>query len=361
MRNVPLSLALLAATVMAQELNLEDHVRRCVVRITTVDRNLLKAQELRRKKAHPVELRKLEIHQLVPMRFAGVVISSKGEIVTPALHPRAPLNVIVEFHDGRKEPAEVVGTDPISNLALIRVDGAPRHHLDLAKEAPTAGTKVSVIGQGNLPGVVSKGTITQESLRLPIRDLYGLSGAFRIAGKRFIVLDSVFAISGPVTRPMPGTPCVDDKGRLVGMIFTVQPPTRRFEKKGGRLHLSAYEISMAIPSARIVEIVERLRSHGRIIRSHFGVFCTRVSDTLVAQFGLPASAAVILDVGPQGPCAHAGLRPNDVLLGINGKEFTDFEALGNALSNQIPGEEVTLTIMRAGKTSEFKVTPVERR
>ena len=360
MRNVLLSLALLAATVVAQDLSVQDHVRRCVVRVTTVDRNLLKARELRRNKAHPVELRRLKIHQLVAMRFAGVVISPDGEIVTPALHPRAPLIVTVEFHDGRKEPAKIVGTDPVSHLALIRVDSTPRHHLELAKDAPRAGANVSVIGQGNLPGVVSKGTITQESLRLSIRDLYGLSGAFRIAGKRYIVLDSVFAVSGPVAHPVPGTPCVDDKGRLLGMIFAVQPPTQRIEKKNGRLHLSAYEISLAIPSARIVEIVDKLRKHGRIVRSHFGVFCAPVSDTLVAQFDLPASAAVILDVGPQGPAADAGLRPNDVLLAINGKVFTDFEALGNALSNQIPGEEVALTIMRAGKKRDVKVTPVER-
>jgi serine protease Do len=85
-----------------------------------------------------------------------------------------------------------------------------------------------------------------------------------------------------------------------------------------------------------------------------------VSDTLVAQFGLPASAAVILDVGPKGPGAVAGLRPNDVLLAINGKQYTDFEALGNALSNQTPGQEVALTIMRAGEKREVKVTPVER-
>ena len=58
--------------------------------------------------------------------------------------------------------------------------------------------------------------------------------------------------------------------------------------------------------------------------------------------------------------SNGGAAPNDVLLAINGKVFTDFEALGNALSNQIPGEEVALTIMRAGKKRDVKVTPVER-
>ncbi|MEE8106600.1 MAG: S1C family serine protease [Planctomycetota bacterium] len=337
-----------------------DHVRKCTVQVTTVDRNLLKAQELVRRKASAEELNKLKIVQRVPLRFSGLIISERGEIVTTAVHPRAALRIQVRYADGSTDIAELIGTDPLTNVALLRVPRKTKLFLKLNEKPRSVGDAVHINGQASLSGRFAKGIVSRANLRLPIRDLYGVDGSFNLNGQRFIVLDKVVAITGPVARPLPGGACVDNQGLLIGMVVGTTPPVQKVEQVEGIQMLVTYESTFVVPAARLIEIANELRKNGKVRRSHFGLYVSPVGDALRAHCDLPPAAAAVMGVLRGAPCAKAGLQVNDVLLAVNGKVFEDFDRLAKALSGQKPGAPATLTILRKGKRMDVTVTPSER-
>jgi len=337
-----------------------DHVRKCTVQVTTVDENLLKAQELMRKKAPANEINKLKVTQLVPLRFSGLIISKRGEIVTTAVHPRAALRIEVRFPDGSTHVAKLIGTDPLTNVALLRVPRETKLFLKLNEKPRSEGDAVFIRGRASLPGTDAKGIVSRANLRLPIRDLYGVNGSFNLNGQRFIVLDQIMAITGPVARPLPGAACVDNQGFIIGMVVGTTPPVQKVERIEGRQVLATYESTFVVPAARVVEVIDELRRNGKVRRSHFGLYVSPVGDALRAHCDLPPAAAAVMGVLRGAPCAKAGLQVNDVLLAVNGKTFDDFDRLAKALSRQPLGTPATLTILRKGKRMDVRVTPSER-
>ncbi|MGH7163570.1 MAG: S1C family serine protease [Planctomycetota bacterium] len=349
------ALAATAALARAQDLDRDERVRRAVVRVEAVDRSLLKAREMIAVNAPVEELRKITIRQPYVLCTAGVVISPDGEIVTPALHPNAPLDVTVTFFDGTRSPAELVGTDPPSNLALIRAARATAWFLRFAPRPPGERQPVDVVGHGLLPAIGSRGVVARAQVGLSMRDLYGVNGG------RPIDLGSVFAISAPVCRAAPGSACVDAEGRLLGVVFGGLPPRTRLEGgPDGDPRLETTELSFAIPSARVGRIVAELRERGFVTRAYFGVHFRRVSDGMRAHFDLPPSAAAVVAVDETGPAARAGLAANDVILAVDGRSFADLNQLDEALSDRTPGRETPLTVLREGKTLTLSATPAER-
>jgi S1-C subfamily serine protease len=338
----------------------QDHVRKCTVQVTTVDKNLLKAQQLMRKKASSKEINKLKVQQRVPLRFSGLIISKNGEIVTTAVHPRAALRIQVRYADGTTDIAELIGTDPLTNVALLRVPRETKLFLKLNERPKSEGDAVYINGQASLPGTVAKGIISRAKLRLPIRDLYGVDGSFNLNGQRFIVLDNIMAITGPVARPQPGGACVDSQGYLIGMVVGTTAPVQKVEQIEGMRALATYESTFIVPAARLIEIANELRKNGKVRRSHFGLYVSPVGEALRAHVDLPPAAAAVMGVLRNAPCAKAGLQINDVLLALNGKTFEDFDRLAKALSSQSPNTPATLTILRKGKRMDVTVTPVER-
>ena len=111
-----------------------------------------------------------------------------------------------------------------------------------------------------------------------------------------------------------------------------------------------------------MRIVKSLREHGRVIRADFGIQVRPVSDALRAQMPkLPKGASTVTLYDTEGPAAKAGIRTNDILLSVNGKEPVDAAELREALVACKPGEPARCKVLRAGKVLELSVKPTEKK
>ncbi|MHC4550847.1 MAG: S1C family serine protease [Planctomycetota bacterium] len=339
MREVLVVLALAAATAYAQDLA---RARRAVVHVEAVDRAFLRAQQLQRERASIQVLSRLRIHQPYTLIVSGIAISPKGEILTPALHPRADLQLTVTFHDGAQRKAEIVGTDPLSNLALIQVAGETKEYLRLSEAPPERDAAVEVVGYEAHRGrpVAVPGRVGLEAMPVKIQDLYG------ITAEGTIHLASVFLVATRARGPNVGSACVDGQGRLCGVLVGDMPQQR-------------VQVHAALPAARVERIVRDLRRHGRVIRADFGLKVAPLTSAVRAQFELQACACSVRRLQPRGPAAKAGLRTHDIVLSVDGETYRDPYALGEALWDKEPGRPATFQLLRAGRKLEVAVTPVE--
>ncbi|MHC4134560.1 MAG: S1C family serine protease [Planctomycetota bacterium] len=335
MRDVLLFLTVAAATVYAQDIS---QARRAVVHVEAVDRALLQCQQLKERNAPIGEMRRLRIHQPYVLVVSGIAISANGEILTPALHPRADLRLTVTFHDGERTEAKIIGTDPLSNLALIQVPVKSKAYLPLSEVAPRKDDVVGVVGHdARRQPVAVRGVVGLDHFPVNIRDLYG------VTPERKIPLASAFAVKPVAGRPDMGSACIDEGGRLVGVLVGDMP----------RINLHA-----ALPATRIARIVKDLRQHHRVIRADFGCKFVQVSAAVQEQFQLPACACTVAWVHPRGAAAKAGLKQHDIVMRLDGRTYPDPPLLGEAMSDLPPGKPVALEILRGGSKRTVQVTPV---
>jgi len=351
-----IALAILAAAVAAaaQTSDLDAKLRRAVVHVQTVDRELERAQKLRQAGAL-VELRECRIYQPYTLVVSGVAITER-EILTVALHPRADLRILVTYHDGHQVEAELVGTDPLSNLALISVKEPHADHLALGTGEVERDDTLRLVGyevEGREARPVAvTGSVDRAQIPVPIRDLYGVTRCGSI------VLGSSFAVATTEGQPNVGSACVDEEGKLVGLVVAGMP-TRLVPDPDQAGRWTRVEIRFAVPAARLGRVVRDLRAHGRVIRSQFGIQFRGVDDTVRAHFDLPASAASLTFVQPDGPAARAGLQLHDILLAMDGKDYRDPHELGEAMSEKTPEQPVRFTVLRAGQRITLTAIPAE--
>lgn len=340
MRKLCVFLALAAAAVHAEDF-------RALVRIEAVDQGCREALE-RKQQGAPVG----DLHIVQPYRFvaSGIVISATGEIVTPAVHPRARLHIQVRFQDGPTQTAKLIGTDPRSNLALLQVPIAPEHFLDL-RAADVAGEQsVTLVGHDRDSPVAGEGFVAFPRMPGVVLDHYHVNGGEPMR------VDSMFGVASPLAGIHPGSACLDADGKVLGMTVGWMPAKK---DAAGAPELAT---TFVMPSGRILRIVRDLRQYGRVIRAHYGTLLVPVPEALRAQLpSLPAAACAVIRVDPEGPAARGGLRANDVILAIDGEAPPDASYVGEVLTDKAPGEPVQLRIRRAGKELTLSVTPTEQK
>lgn len=327
--------------------------RRAVVSLTVSDEALHEVLMLREGNVDQEALRRVRIHQPYILVMSGVAIS-ENEVVTTALHPRADLRIIARLPDGSEARARLVGTDPRSGLALVELPDPMPAWLALDEVPVERLDAVDLVGQHGARTVHLRATVTCEHLNVWLHDLYGVNS------DRPITLGSVFLAVGSAAQLNPGSACVRPDGRLAGLVIGSMGTHLVPDPEGAAGSVSMVEPEYVVPARRIERVVDQLRRHGRVVRAHFGMEITPVSDALRAQFDLPASAAAVVALQGESPAESAGVRLHDVVLAIEGRNYRDFVELGDAMSDRTPGEPVTLKLLRAGKPFELTVTPDER-
>ncbi len=299
------------------------------------------------------KLKKIRIQQRFRLLVSGVAITPY-EVVTPALHPKARLRVILTFHDGTQHAATVVGTDPRSNLALVRSSAKVPYHLVPHAETQTVKQQVFLVGHTVVSEVAAPGLVTQVRMGARLRDLYSPRAA------PAILMGTVFVVAAPTAPCNPGTACLDRNGRLIGIVLGCAPPQVMQQQAGGAL--ASYERSFVVPSDRMLRIVKALRKHRRVIRAEFGFLLKPVSAALRAQIPeIPAGAATVTLRDAKGPAAKAGMRSNDILLSVAGKKPANCDELREALSACEPGNPTKFKLLRAGKFVSVTVKPTEQK
>ena len=262
---------------------------------------------------------------------SGVVLRQDGYIVTNNHVVAAATGggrVSVRFSDGSTRPARIVGTDPTSDLAVVRVNGAA----DLTaatfadSDALAVGQAVLAVGAPlGLANTVTQGIVS--TLHRPVRTGQNVSAQS--------VIDAV-QTDAAINPGNSGGALVDLAGRVVGIPSAIATAGRGASGNIG--------VGFAIPSNDATEVAEELIRDGRATHAQIGV---SVSDAAESAEGLGASVGAVT---AGGPAAAAGLRDGDVVTRVGGRDVTDADGLIVAVRSREPGEQVEVTYRRDGQT-----------
>lgn len=267
----------------------------------------------------------------VEARGSGFIINPNGLIVTNNHVVKDAKRLEVTMANGQKFAATVVGTDPRTDIAVIRIHAnGPLPYLQLGdSRAVEPGEWVIAIGNPfGLSETVTAGIVSAVGRSIG-------AGPY----DRFIQVDA------PINRGNSGGPLITQDGKVVGMNTAILSPS------GGSVG-----IGFAIPSDLIQQIASDLERSGHVTRGYLGVEAQSVSEQMAKALSLPnASGALVASVQPDTPAARAGLQPGDVIEQVNGKNIKDPSALAMAISGIQPGNEAHLQVLRDGQQQQISV------
>ena len=254
---------------------------------------------------------------------SGFFISRNGYIVTNNHVVENADTIKVTLSDQRELTARLVGRDPLSDLAVLKVEGNdfPFVSFETASK-PRVGDWVIAIGNPYLLG----GTVTAGIV----------SSTERNIGQQFV---NYLQIDAPINRGNSGGPTFDVFGRVVGVNTAI------FSESGGSVG-----IGFAIPSSLAADITRQLISTGHIVRGYLGVSIQTVTPDIAASEGLgDRRGALVGDVTPGGPGQRAGVQVGDIILAVNGTPVKSSEELSQVTASVPPGGTLNLDILRGGR------------
>lgn len=267
---------------------------------------------------------------------SGVIVSQDGYVLTNHHVIQGADQIQVALRDGREALATVIGTDPESDLAVLRIplDNLPRIRLSDSADVAVGDVALAI---GNPFGVGQ--TVTMGIISATGRSHLGLN-----AYEDFIQTDAA------INPGNSGGALINPNGALVGINTAI------FSRSGG-----SQGIGFAIPANLAHGIMDELVTHGRVIRGWLGIEAQALSRELAASFGLRTpQGMVVAGVVKDGPAASAGLQPGDVLLALNGEPILDARTTMSHIAELTPGDSVPLTIVRGGEKQRVELTVGER-
>ena len=277
---------------------------------------------------------------------SGVVIRSDGHIVTNNHVVENAEELSVVMLDGTEYDAEIVGTDPFSDLAVIKVDAEALTAVSFGdSDQLKTGQWVLAFGSPlsqNLNNSVTAGIVSAIGrLRSP-----GQRRPTRNQSDREISPVQNFVQTDAAINPgNSGGPLVNLNGELVGINTAIASQTGGYQG-----------IGFAIPANTVERVVTQIIEQGEVQRARLGVRYGPASQSLIKNEDLPSGAAVIGNVEDGSPADEAGLQAGDVVTSINGEPLQNHLQIGNRVASMQPGDEVTLTISRNGEIREINVT-----
>ena len=256
---------------------------------------------------------------------SGFVIDEAGYVVTNHHVIKQADQVSVILHDDTRLDAEVVGADPKTDLALLKVDA--ERALTAVEWGNSAGAEVGdwVLAIGNpfgLGGSVTAGIVSARGRAIN-------AGPY----SRFIQTDTA------INRGNSGGPLFNTDGEVIGVNTAILSPS------GGNVG-----VGFALPSKVAEPIIAELKANGEVVRGWLGVSVQPVTEQLAQGLELPRdTGALIGDVRPNSPADKHGLKSGDVVVGFNGEQIDDPRELAWQTSQRDPGETVELSLYRNGE------------
>lgn len=291
-----------------------------------------------------VQLGSLGSSQVVPAGVGtGIVIDTKGDVLTNEHVVRGAQKLVVTLADGSKEyPATLVGADSHTDLAVVKVSGTQLTPLALGDSSKLAvGQWVVAIGNAlALPGgpTVTAGVVS--ALGRTVQEPPIQSGSAG-AGTGGPYLFDVIQTSAPINPGNSGGPLVDLNGDVVGINTLAAGQTA----PGGP---QAQGIGFAIAINTAKKIAATLILQGHVDYAYLGIDVVTNTPALAAQYGLPSATGVAVVQLPSGsPAAAAGVRSKDVIIAIDSQPITDTSDLSSILASHKPGDKITLTWVQA--------------
>jgi serine protease Do len=268
--------------------------------------------------------------ELVTGQGSGFFISADGYAVTNNHVVQNAENVQVTTDDGKTFGAKVIGTDPRSDLALIKVDGKDFPYVKLADQAPRVGDWVLAVGNPfGLGGTVTAGIVSARG-----RDIG--AGPY----------DDFIQIDAPVNKGNSGGPTFDVDGEVIGVNTAI------FSPSGGSVG-----IAFAIPTDTVKSVIAQLRDKGSVTRGWIGVQIQPVTPDLADSLGLKkAAGALVSEPQHDSPAAKAGIESGDVIISVDGTPVRDARELARRIGTMNPGTSVKLGLIHQGQEKTVTLT-----
>jgi serine protease Do len=270
-------------------------------------------------------------HQMVTGEGSGFFISADGYAVTNNHVVDHAKTVEVTTDDGTKYTAKVVGTDPKTDLALIKVDGKSDFaYVKFADHAPRVGDWVVAVGNPfGLGGTVTAGIVSARG-----RDIG--SGPY----------DDYIQIDAPINKGNSGGPAFDLDGNVIGVNTAI------FSPSGGSVG-----IGFDIPADTAKLVVAQLESKGYVMRGWMGVKIQPVTPEIADSLGLKkVEGALVDEPQPNSPAAKAGIAAGDVITAVNGKPITGSRNLAREVGVMPPGTSVKFDLLHQGTAKTVTLT-----
>jgi S1-C subfamily serine protease len=238
----------------------------------------------------------------------------------------------VDLNDDRTLDAKVVGTDPLSDLAVLKIDASNLPVLALGDSDKVRVGDV-VLAIGNPMGIGQTVTMGIISAKGRHTGLPG-SGSF----EDFLQTDA------PINQGNSGGALVSTNSELIGINSQILTPS------GGSIG-----IGFAIPSNMARTVTDTLIKTGKVRRGQLGVTVVKAGSDPAKALGVKESRGIVVaQIAPGGPADRAGLKAGDVITALNGTEVNDINAFRNQVAGAGPGSEVTLTVLRDGRQQEIR-------
>ncbi len=260
---------------------------------------------------------------------SGFVVSADGYIVTNNHVVDNATDISVKFSDGTEHAAKVVGTDPGSDVALLKIDaGKTLPFLQIGdSDALRVGDWVVAVGNPlGLGHTVTSGIVSGKGRNIPE-----------------MPLDEFLQTDASINPGNSGGPLVGLDGKVIGMNTAIIQ--------------GANSVGFAIPSNHVREIVEQLKNSGKVARGYIGVQMAQLPAAAREALG---DGVLLADVVPDGPAAKAGLKRGDIVTKVGGKDVRDPDDLQRIIANRRPGAAVEVEAMRRGVAKSFTITLSER-
>ena len=263
---------------------------------------------------------------------SGFIVDPSGYVVTNSHVIGDAGKVEVTLQDNSKYTAKIVGRDPKTDIAVLKIKAdKPLPYVTFGdSSAAQVGDWVMAVGNPfGLGGTVTTGIISARG-----RDIH--SGPF----------DDFLQIDAPINRGNSGGPTFNLEGQVIGINTAIYSPN------GGSVG-----IGFAVPSNVAKTVVAQLEEHGKVSRGWLGVQIQEVTPAIAASLGLHGEqGALVAVVTPDSPGAKAGLKQGDVILSFNGNEVDHLRDLPRLVAATAPDTNATMTVWRNGQTVQLQAT-----
>jgi serine protease Do len=268
--------------------------------------------------------------RVVLAQGSGFFISADGYLVTNNHVADHAISLQAVTIDGKAYTAKVVGTDPRTDLALLKVDGRNDFpYVTFSHAEPAVGDWVVALGNPfGLGGTVTAGIISAEGRNIG-------EGPY----------DDFLQIDAPVNRGNSGGPAFNQDGQVVGVNTAIYSPS------GGSVG-----IAFAIPAHTVEQVIGQLKERGHVTRGWLGVQIQNVTPEIADSLSLKSgSGALVAGLQEGSPAEKAGVKTGDVVTQVDGTEIKDSRALARKIAGLAPGANVRLSVLRNGNTETIDV------
>jgi serine protease Do len=273
--------------------------------------------------------------QLQQALGSGVIVSTDGYILTNHHVVDGAENIKIDMNDGRTLEAKLIGSDPPSDLALLKVNAS-----GLTFMTPGDSDKVRV---GDVALAIGNPLGIGQTVTMGIISAKGRSTAGPGAGS----FEDFLQTDAPINHGNSGGALINTLGELIGINSQIVPG-----QEGGNIG-----IGFAIPSNMAKSVMDQLVKNGKVRRGQLGVSVTRVTSDLAASLGMSEAKGVIVNSVRAGSAAEkAGLRQGDVITALNDAPVSDTNAFRNRVASNGPGSTVALTVLRDNREQKISAT-----